>query len=79
VVRSPSSGSIDDTYTVTLLSNGFSCRGSLNGIDVGVVACVDSFAGEGSLLGPGTHTARLHVDDGPSGPTECSTTFTVTP
>jgi hypothetical protein len=76
---SPSSGTTSDTFTATLASNGFACSGSVNGVSVGTVDCTGTFAGMGSLLGPGTHTATLHVDDGPSGPTECSAIFMVTP
>lgn len=75
----PTSGGSSTTFTASFESNGARCTLSVDGFVLGAVPCVGSYAGSGSLLGPGTHVAALDVASGPNGATRCTSSFVVTP
>ncbi|MCB9597621.1 MAG: hypothetical protein H6719_33190 [Sandaracinaceae bacterium] len=75
----PPTGTEATSFTATWSSSGSACALSVDGFALGTVSCVGTYSGPGSALGVGRHTATLDVTAGPSGPTSCSSGFTVTP
>jgi len=76
----PASGTTAQTFYADTETNGSDCTATYDGVDYGTVECNNTdLPLLGGDLGVGTHTITLYVGSGPSGPTSCSGSFTVTP
>ena len=69
----PVTGTVDTLFAWSHESNGTGCQSAFNNNPPESVTC-EPVIGEfsGALLHGGANTIRFLVDDGPSGPTECS-------
>jgi hypothetical protein len=79
VTIAPETGSTETAFAAELESNGTACRGTYDAIEPGPVACSAApIPFLGADIGVGSHTVTLFVDEGPGGPAQCSSAFTVT-
>jgi hypothetical protein len=74
---SPTTGYPSTTFAWQADSNGTACEWSLDGTLMGSCDCDWEQTFVGSAVGVGTHTAVLHVRQGPSGTAECSASVLV--
>ncbi len=73
----PTSGTTAAAFDFSGASNGTMCTVRIDGGAPLVVPCFAMLTLAGSTFGVGAHTVELFVGAGPSGPTSCMTTFTV--